>query len=169
MNIISGRFKGYKINTSLNTTYRPTKSIVRKSLFDKLKSLQNKKVLDLFAGTGVMGFEASSRGSDSIIFVENNKNSIKLLKGNIKKFSEVDYKIYNMNCFDFLKKPFYFDLIFADPPYGAYDLKSLTKLVLNRLKINGTFILECDKRVEPFFDAIVSNYGRTRLLSWGKE
>ena len=72
MNIISGRFKGYKINTSFNTNYRPTKSSVRKSLFEKLKSLKNKKVLDLFAGTGVMGFEASSRGADSISFVENN-------------------------------------------------------------------------------------------------
>jgi 16S rRNA (guanine966-N2)-methyltransferase len=169
MNIISGRFKGYKINTSFNSNYRPTKSMVRKSLFDKLKLLQNKKVLDLFSGTGVMGFEASSRGSDSIIFVENNRNAIKLLKNNIKKFSEANYEIYNMDCFEFLKKPFYFDLIFADPPYGVYDLKSLTKLVLNRLNFNGIFILECDKRVEPFFDAIVSNYGRTRLLSWEKK
>ena len=166
MTIISGRFKGYKINTSLNTAYRPTKSSVRKSLFDKLQSLKNKKVLDLFAGTGIIGFEASSRGSDSIIFVENNRNAIKLLKGNIKKFSEVNFEIYNMNCFDFLKKPLSFDLIFADPPYGVYDLKSLTKLVLNRLKFNGMFILECDKRVEPFFDATVSNYGKTRLFIW---
>ena len=39
MNILSGRFKGYKIDTSLNTTYRPTKSSVRKSLFDKLKAI----------------------------------------------------------------------------------------------------------------------------------
>jgi len=169
MNIISGRFKGYKINTSFNSNYRPTKSMVRKSLFDKLKLLQNKKVLDLFSGTGVMGFEASSRGSDSIIFVENNRNAIKLLKNNIEKFSEANYEIYNMDCFEFLKKPFYFDLIFADPPYGVYDLKSLTKLVLNRLNFNGIFILECDKRVEPFFNAIVSNYGKTRLLSWEKK
>ena len=169
MNIISGRFKGYKINTSFSTTYRPTKSSVRKSLFEKLKSLQNKKVLDLFAGTGVMGFEASSRGADSIIFVENNRNSIKLLKGNIKKFSQVSFKIYNMDCFDFLKRTYSFDLIFADPPYGLYDLKSLTNLVLDRLNSNGTFVLECDKNVEPFFNAIVSNYGKTRLLTWEKK
>ena len=169
MNILSGRFKGYKIDTSLNTTYRPTKSSVRKSLFDKLKSLQNKTVLDLFAGTGVIGFEASSRGADSISFVENNRGSIDLLKVNIKKFSKVNCKIYNMDCFDFLKKTYSFDLIFADPPYGLYDLKSLTNLVLNRLNIDGTFVLECDKSVEPFFNAIVSNYGKTKLLTWNKK
>jgi len=169
MNIISGRFKGYKIETSLSTTYRPTKSSVRKSLFDKLKSLQNKTVLDLFAGTGVIGFEASSRGANSISFVENNRKSINLLKVNIKKFSKVNCKIYNMDCFNFLKKTYYFDLIFADPPYGLYDLKSLTNLVLNRLNINGTFVLECDKSVKPFFNPIVSNYGKTRLLIWNKK
>lgn len=169
MNILSGRFKGYKIDTSLNTAYRPTKSSVRKSLFDKLKSLQNKTVLDLFAGTGVIGFEALSRGADSISFVENNRNSIKLLKVNIKKFSEINCKIYNMDCFDFLKKTYSFDLIFADPPYGLYDLKLLTNLVLNRLNFNGTFVLECDNSVKPFFNAIVSNYGKTRLLTWNKK
>ena len=169
MNILSGRFKGFKIDTSLNATYRPTKSSVRKSLFDKLKTLENKTVLDLFAGTGVLGFEASSRGADSISFVENNRSSINLLKLNIKKFSEINFKIYNMDCFDFLKKTYSFDLIFADPPYGHYDLKLLTKLVLNRLNFNGTFVLECDNRVEPFYNAIVSNYGKTRLLTWNKK
>ena len=169
MNILSGRFKGFKIDTSLNATYRPTKSLVRKSLFDKLKTLQNKTVLDLFAGTGVIGFEASSRGANSISFVENNRSSINLLKLNIKKFSDINCKIYNMDCFDFLKKTYSFDLIFADPPYGLYDLKFLTNLVLNRLNFNGTFVLECDNSVKPFFNAIVSNYGKTRLLTWNKK
>ena len=104
MKILSGRFGGRIINTNSKLPYRPTKARVRKSLFDKLKSLQNKTVLDLFAGTGILGFEASSRGADSISFVENNRGSIDLLKVNIKKFSKVNCKIYNMDCFDFLKK-----------------------------------------------------------------
>ena len=80
-------------------------------------------------------------------------------------------KIINGNSLKILKNipSKSFNLIFADPPYGLYDLKLLTNLVLNRLNFNGTFVLECDNRVEPFYNAIVSNYGKTRLLTWNKK
>jgi 16S rRNA (guanine(966)-N(2))-methyltransferase RsmD len=169
MNILSGRFKGAKINTSFKSIYRPTKSRVRKSLFDKLQSLENKNFLDLFSGTGIMGFEASSRGANSIIFVENNRDVVRLLNDNIKKFSKPYYKIYKMDYLEFLKKPLYFDFIFADPPYGVYDLRSLVKSVMEHLNLNGTFILECNRKEHPFFEANVLDYGKTRLLYWEKK
>ena len=85
--------------------------------------------------------------------------------------SELKNKIINGDSLKELKKipSETFDLIFADPPYRVYDLKSLTNLVLNRLNFRGTFVLECDKNVEPFFNATVSNYGKTRLLIWNKK
>ena len=69
--------------------YRPTKSIVRKSLFDKLSPFHYDSVLDLFSGTGIMGFEAASRGANSITFVEQHGKCIDLLK---EKISDTSWK-----------------------------------------------------------------------------
>ena len=70
MQIHSGRFKGQRIKTVKNFPYRPTQSIVRKSLFDTIEPLNCKNFLDLFSGTGIIGFEAASRGVDNIFFVD---------------------------------------------------------------------------------------------------
>ena len=168
MRILSGTFKGISINTSSKINYRPTKSLVRKSIFDKFQSFNKKKVLDLFSGSGIMGFEAISRGAESITFVENNRKVLKLLRSNIKSFSSIKYKIYPLDVFNFLKKEGYYDFIFADPPYEKYDLTLLFKNVYIHLKSKGVFILECQKKMEPFLEANVLDYGNTRILYWKK-
>ena len=62
--------------------YRPTKSRVRKSIFDKLVPFYYSSVLDLFSGSGIMGLEASSRGASSVTFVEKHGKSLVLMKEN---------------------------------------------------------------------------------------
>ena len=63
MNILAGRFKGHNIRTVAKASYRPTASRIRKSIFDILGNLNGCSVLDLFAGSGILGFEAASRGA----------------------------------------------------------------------------------------------------------
>ena len=150
MNIISGRFKGYKIDTSLNTTYRPTKSSVRKSLFDKLKSLQNKTVLDLFAGTGSLGIEALSRNCSKVVFVELNKKNYSVLSKNVIDLNlKNKSKIYFKDAFEWVKKNdlSMYDLIFIDPPFDeGLELKVLKSLThKNELKSSCKFYLEYSK------------------------
>ena len=70
MQIHAGLYKGRRVKTVKNAPYRPTTSSVRKSLFDIIGNLQGKKILDLFAGSGIVGFEAASRGANLITFVE---------------------------------------------------------------------------------------------------
>ena len=65
-----------------------------------------------------------------------------------------------------LKKDRFFDLIFADPPYGRFDLEHLSESILEHLNKKGKFILECEKGQEPFLDADVTDYGDTRILTW---
>ena len=168
MKILSGKYKRHDIKTSKKVSYRPTKTIVRKSIFDKF-NVFNKKVLDLFSGTGIIGFEAMSRGANSITFVENNRIALSLLKKNIKLFLDVEFKISGENVFKFLKNSDHYDFIFADPPYDQYDLKKLSKIVLEILKPKGVFILECKKNVDPFFNALYIDYGYTRVLFWEKK
>mgnify|MGYP000468733032 CR=1 FL=1 len=82
MQIHAGRYKGRRIKTVANVSYRPTMALVRKSLFDILGDLTGYHVLDLFSGSGILGFEAASRGAKSVTFVENSMRINSLLKIN---------------------------------------------------------------------------------------
>ena len=82
MNILAGEFKVRNIKTSYRLPYRPTKSRVRKSIFDTLNPFTYESVLDLFSGSGIFGFEAASRGARSVTFVENHYSTFSLLKKN---------------------------------------------------------------------------------------
>jgi len=164
--ILAGRFKGIPIKMSNNMPYRPTKSRVRKSIFDKLVPFHYSSVLDLFSGSGIMGLEASSRGASFVTFVEKHGKSVSLMKENSLKFHGVDFFFLKMNVFSFLKESRSFDLIFADPPYGRFDLKTLVETIFERLNKNGKLILECEKSQTPFLDADVTDYGNTRILTW---
>ena len=169
MNIITGIFKSRNIKTSKNLSYRPTKSHVRESIFDSLKLFQFKSVCDLFSGTGIMGFESASRGAESITFVENNYKALTLIKNNAKMLEGPDYRFFQTDVFKFIKYCNTFDLIYADPPYGKYDLELLTERVLCHLNEKGMFYLECDKQQIPFLNCSVRDFGKTRILQWGNK
>lgn len=166
MKILAGRFGGRKIKTSKNLSYRPTKSLVRKSLFDHLTPFRHGSVLDLFAGSGVLGFEAASRGADSVVFVDSDRGAIRYLKENSSILVGPEYSLHASDVFKFLKTKSSFDLIFADPPYQIYDIEKLVESVLDHLNKKGKFILECDKKQEPILEAAFRDYGQTRILFW---
>ncbi|MEE9190062.1 MAG: RsmD family RNA methyltransferase, partial [Candidatus Neomarinimicrobiota bacterium] len=87
MRILAGKYKGIAIDTRTYGNFRPTKTIIRKSIYDRVGSLAGQHVLDLFAGSGILGFEAASRGALSVTFVEDSKKAVVQLKNNIAKFS----------------------------------------------------------------------------------
>lgn len=131
MRIISGKLKGKQLKIPKNIDVRPTTDQSKEALFNILVNrydLNKIKVLDLFAGTGSMSFEFSSRGVKTVYSVDKNYNSTKF----IKKFSDEN----NLNI-NVLKKDIFksnletdikFDLIFADPPY-ANNKKYYTNLL----------------------------------------
>jgi 16S rRNA (guanine966-N2)-methyltransferase len=167
MKILAGRFGGRKIKTSKNLPYRPTKSLVRKSLFDHLTPFEYNSVLDLFSGSGILGFEAVSRGAESVAFVEKDQGVLRYLKQNSDLLVGPQYSFHGLDAFTYLtKKKETFDLIFADPPYSKYDITGLVEPALDHLNKKGKFILECDKKQVPFLEAVVKDYGQTRILYW---
>ena len=166
MNIISGIFKSIKIKTSKDLSYRPTKSLVRKSIFDSLSLFNFNSVCDLFSGTGIIGFESASRGANFVTFVDNNYGAIKLIQENAIIMKGPHYSYFQKDVFSFLKNCNSYDLIYADPPYGKYDLVKLVKEVFIHLNKRGKLFLECDKKQNPFLDSIVRDYGQTRILQW---
>ncbi|GIT65945.1 MAG: hypothetical protein Ct9H300mP24_3230 [Candidatus Neomarinimicrobiota bacterium] len=86
-------------------------------MFDVLKSLEGKHFLDLYSGSGMIGFEASSRGAESVTFVELNKKHMNQIITNAKTFHMTILVFLVRDVHRFLKKSVQYDIIFADPPY----------------------------------------------------
>lgn len=168
MQIHSGRFKGLRIKTVKNAPYRPTTSIVRKSLFDILKNIQGKKVLDLFSGSGIIGFEALSRGAKSITFVDSSLRVNSLLKMNSILFKEEEINFYKSDVFKFLKSCDSYDFIFADPPYRFNYIDELISRTIECLSPDGIFILESSHQEYSISPYRVNEYGDTQLTFWKK-
>lgn len=143
LRIISGELRGRRFNVPDTDKVRPTTDRVRETVFNILNNkinFENISVLDLFSGSGAIGFEAISRGASFVNFVENNSLIIKYLEKNIDILG-VNEKCYvsKNDALSFSKKitekPF--ELIYADPPYFAFDIY---KIIIN-LKQNN-FISE---------------------------
>lgn len=169
MKILSGIYRGIKIDTAKDVSYRPTKSIVRKSIFDVINPFNFSSVLDLFSGTGILGFESISRGASTITFVEKDAKSIRLLYRNREKFEGVPIHIIKNRVELFLKNTNdSFDLIFADPPYDTIDYDWLFNSCIKKLSKNGKLVVEMKKNNFIYNNCIEKVYGDTKVLLYSK-
>ena len=110
MKILAGQFKNHAIQSNQKFEYRPTTSIARKSMFDVLKSLEGKHFLDLYSGSGMIGFEASSRGAESVTFVELNKKYMNQIITNAKTIPYDHFSFLVRDVHRFLKKSVQYDI-----------------------------------------------------------
>ena len=165
MKILSGIYGGIKIDTAKDIAYRPTKSRVRKSIFDVISPFGFSSVLDLFSGTGILGFESISRGASAVTFVEKDAKSIRLLYQNKKKFEGVPINIIKNKVELFLNNTNdSFDLIFADPPYDKIDYDWLFNSCIKKLSKNGKLVVEMKKNNFVYNNCIEKVYGTSKVL-----
>jgi 16S rRNA (guanine966-N2)-methyltransferase len=120
LRIISGQWRSRQINFYDAPGLRPTPARVRETLFNWLQyDIPGSRCLDLYAGSGALGFEVASRGALSVIQVENNPEACRALKENTVKLSATQIKIFQSDVFRYLAgdaEPF--DIVFLDPPFG---------------------------------------------------
>ncbi len=128
---------------------RPTTDFARSGLFNMLRSriqINGISALDLFAGTGSVGFELVSAGAAHVVFVDESKECIKFMKKAAILFPQADIEIIHSEVFRVLKnRQSQFDIVFADPPFELKreKYKLLISLVLKTcLKPGGLLILE---------------------------
>ena len=164
MRIISGKYKGKKLLGHDIDGTRPTMSRVRESLFAMLNPyLKNAVVLDLFAGTGLLGIEALSNGAAKCVFVENNKKMFKLLKKNIEDIENTE-----LFCFDFKKIEGKYDIIFLDPPYNKDFIQQSLNLIKEKdLLNNGIIVCEYENEVFDILDFKIikeKKYGSKKIM-----
>lgn len=148
MRIISGSLKGRQIHPSKGFQSRPTTDFAKESLFNLLEhkiDLHGIDVLDLFAGTGSISYEFVSRGSNSVISVDQNEWSRRFINKTAKEFGITNLRMLQFEAFRFIKKtPETFDLIFADPPFNLRGLETIPDKILgaNILREDGLLIVE---------------------------
>lgn len=119
MRIISGSAKGRRLSSPRGAATRPLTDRVREALFSSLGSLvHGARVLDLFAGTGSIGLEASSRGAGSVVFVERDRAALDVLRRNVGAVG-LGGDVQAVDVDRFLERTdLIFDLVFVDPPYS---------------------------------------------------
>jgi 16S rRNA (guanine966-N2)-methyltransferase len=130
---------------------RPTPDRVRETLFNWLgQTLYGKRCLDLFAGSGALGFEAASRGADEVLMVERNRAAYRQLQANTAKLGLINVALHCEDGLEFARQENgLFDVIFLDPPFKSEYLSQLLPLLENRLAQGGKIYLESGTVLEP--------------------
>jgi 16S rRNA (guanine966-N2)-methyltransferase len=107
--------------------------------------------LDLFAGSGALGFEAASRGAEQVALVESNSQAIKLLKENTQRLKTDKCIVENTTAQNFIDKSTkQYDIVFIDPPYQANLWTDIASQLVNKALLvdNALIYLECPSKAE---------------------
>lgn len=143
MRVISGKYRGKRLNSPIGNDVRPTGDKVKESIFNVIQfDLAGSRFLDLFCGSGSMGIEAMSRGASYTLFADVSKSSIALTQSNLKGISEahrVESRDFRDTLYTIDGK---WDFIFADPPYKTDYIGDICKIVSERdLLATGGYII----------------------------
>ncbi len=165
--IIAGQWKRTPLPVAAIDGLRPTPDRVRETLFNWLEHLQlrrwdNRRCLDLFAGSGALGFEAASRGAAEVVRVESHPAALKNLQAVRDKLQAQQVLLRQGDAAHLLPTlSGKFDLIFLDPPYQQRQLPTLLPACLQRLNLDGLVYAESD---QPF--DLASPDAREWLSGW---
>jgi len=146
MRVVTGSSKGRQLKAPAGSAVRPTSALVKESVFSVVQfEVEGARALDLFAGSGQMGIEALSRGAGSCVFVDNAKESIAALRGNLSsaglfKNAEVIQSDAVLFLRGYRGKPF--DIVFADPPYTSGLLEKVLPLLAGHLSVSAAVFCE---------------------------
>lgn len=124
--IIGGRWRSRKIGFPDIPGLRPTGDRIRETLFNWLTPvLSGAHCLDLFAGSGAMGFEALSRGAAICVFVEKHAQAVRCLRESVHMLQAGGAQVIQMDALAWLamRDEAHFDIIFMDPPFQGMALK----------------------------------------------
>lgn len=147
MRIIGGRLKGIQLQPPANLPVRPTTDMAKEALFNILNNkldFESCTVLDLFCGTGNISFEFASRGSESILAIDQDYGCINWVKSVAQKHGfKIDLR--KGDVFKLLKQMTgSYDLIFADPPYNLANIPQIPIMVFEQKLLNpdGFLVVE---------------------------
>lgn len=178
--IIAGSARGVRLTTLDGSLTRPTTDRVREALFSAIagwagtagepvtEQCSGLRVVDLFGGSGALGLEAASRGADTVVWVERDRNAAGVITKNMKA-TKLAGRVVRDTVQRYLSQPssVAFDLIMADPPYGLSnsEIESMAELICANhfLADDGLLVVERSIRDgEPAWPAGLSCYRQRR-------
>ena len=167
MRVISGTAGGRQLKSPSGDAVRPTADHVKEALFNMLQfDLEGRRVLDLFGGSGQLGIEALSRGAREAVFIDQNKNSVALIRENLKRCG-MNAQVLQTDALSYLSRGEKFDIIFVDPPYD----EGLYEPVLSRINavdnLNEGGIIICESRADAVLPDMLSPYRLLRRRRYG--
>lgn len=141
---------------------RPTPDRVRQTVFNWLgQDLTGLDCLDLFAGTGAMGFEALSRGAASVVLVEQSAVACQSLRDNQQRLAATRAQILNADALAFLSQnQRQFDLLFLDPPYHQGWLERLLPQLGRHVAPGGRVYVEAEFLLQDALQWQIVKYGK---------
>ncbi|EOC1796934.1 16S rRNA (guanine(966)-N(2))-methyltransferase RsmD [Vibrio fluvialis] len=149
--IISGLWRGRKLPVHDAEGLRPTTDRVKETLFNWLaQDIPHAKCLDLFAGSGGLGFESASRQADKVTMLEMNPQAFAQLKTNIAALKASNIEAVNTDTLAYLKQPGQaYDVVFIDPPFRQGLLQETVQLLEQNgwLAANAMIYIESEKEL----------------------
>lgn len=175
MRIITGSKRGKKLVALEGEQVRPTTDRVKESLFTILQfQLEGRRFLDLFAGSGQIGLEALSRGAAQAVFVDQSRDSIRVVEQNVKACGmEKEARIVCADFAAFLRgNREKFDVAFLDPPFRSGLLEQALPLAAQAMNPGGILVCEHPREEElpeeagPFRKYREYRYGKIMLTTY---
>lgn len=174
LRIITGSAKGKKIESLAGEATRPTSERIKGAMFSSIQfDIENRRVLDLFAGTGQLGLEAMSRGAASVSFVDSERDAMDIVKKNAKHtgfFEKCRYIVSDWR--NYIRKASgrdKYDLVFIDPPYAMECcLEALERLSAAGLLEGGALIV-LESGEENIDTSSISGFEIIKSTQYGKK
>lgn len=163
LRIIGGRYRRRVLRFPDSEGLRPTPDRVRETLFNWLgQELDGQHCLDLFAGSGALGFEAASRGAARVVMVEQAPKVLAALIENAKMLQNPpEVEITRRDALQYLASTnSRFDLIFIDPPYRKGWIARLEPLLPGVLNDNAAIYVEAEQKIEALGDWRTVRHGK---------
>jgi 16S rRNA (guanine966-N2)-methyltransferase len=182
--IVAGNLRGRKVTCDVHPDMRPTPQMVREALFSILgDAVPDRPFFDVFAGTGVVGLEALSRGASSVTFVERDFRLTDAIDKHLREFGVADQgRVARSDVYRWIERwqaPDEPVTVFVSPPFGDFErrpeeLRSVLSELRRRAASGSVVVLQAEE--SEFLDTLPGReeaderkYGRNRLLFWVKE
>jgi 16S rRNA (guanine(966)-N(2))-methyltransferase RsmD len=182
--IVAGTLRGRKLNFTVSEELRPTPQRVREAYFSILgNAIPGRGFVDLFAGTGVMGLEALSRGASSAIFIERDQTLSKSIESHLRAFELMrQAKIFRTDTYRWIaawRAPAEPVNVFLSPPFADLtekrdDLVAAVQQLQAKVAEDSLIVVQSEtgsklEEIEPFAAWELRRYGRNELLIWQRE
>ena len=176
MRVITGTARGRRLETPANDDIRPTTDNVKEAIFNIIQfDIEGRRVLDLFAGTGQLGIECLSRGAAEAVFVDQDREAVRIIRNNLKVCG-LRGTVVQQESLSFLRGCGKFDLIFIDPPYDSELYEPAIKIIklVDILSEGGIIVVEARRSMAmpevdlPYRKIKEYCYGKVKICTYTK-